>query len=232
MMIGILRAGAVGLPACLPGLELAQLQAENEGKSLPGFSKMTASRNNVTAILHAAQAGDSGAAERLLPLVYSELRELAKARMANLPPGQTLQPTALVHEAYLRLIGKDDLHLDGRRHFFFVAARAMRDILVEQARSKAGPKRGGDRQRVDLNDADVAYETSTNDEVLELNDALAELEKEDPVKAQIVSLRYFTGMSVKETADVLDMSERTIHRQWRFIKAWLKGRFEAHGDRK
>jgi RNA polymerase sigma factor (TIGR02999 family) len=215
----------------LVGLELAQTQAENEGKSLPGFSEMTENRSDVTAILRAAQEGDSGAAAQLLPLVYDELRKLAQARMANLPPGQTLQPTALVHEAYLRLLGKHDLHLDSRRHFFFVAARAMRDILVEQARSKAGPKRGGDRKRVELNDADVAYETSTADEVLALNDALAELEKEDPVKAQIVNLRYFTGMSMKEAADVLNMSERTIHRQWRFIKAWLKGRFEAAGDR-
>jgi RNA polymerase sigma factor (TIGR02999 family) len=191
---------------------------------------MAQKRNDVTAILRAAQAGDGEAAGLLLPLVYDELRKLAHARMAKLPPGQTLQPTALVHEAYLRLLGKHDLHLDSRRHFFFVAARAMRDILVEQARSKAGPKRGGNRKRVQMKDVEVAYESSTADEVLAINDALAELEKEDPVKAQIVSLRYFTGMSMKEAASVLNMSERTIHRQWRFIKAWLKGRLEAAGD--
>src|SRR6516225_5291625 len=108
---------------------------------------------HVTAILQAAQAGDADAAARLLPLVYDELRKLAKSRMAHLQPGQTLQPTALVHEAYLRLLGKSDLHLDSQRHFFFVAARAMRDILVERARSKAGPKHGGNRQRVELRDA-------------------------------------------------------------------------------
>src|ERR1700726_4459086 len=103
---------------------------------------------DVTAILRAAQNGDREAAGRLLPLVYEELRKLAEARMARLPPGQTLQPTALVHEAYLRLLGKNDLHLESRKHFFFAAARAMRDILVEQARSKLGPKRGGGHRRV------------------------------------------------------------------------------------
>jgi RNA polymerase sigma factor (TIGR02999 family) len=210
----------------LAGLEVAQLQAENEPESLPGFFEMTPNSNNVTAILRAAQNGDASAADRLLPLVYAELRKLAQSRMAQLPPGQTLQPTALVHEAYLRLIGKDDVQFDGRRHFFFVAARAMRDILVEQARSKAGPKRGGDRQRMELND-DVAVENSTADDVLSLNDALADLEKEDPIKAQIVDLRYFTGMSMNEVADVLGMSERTVHRHWRFIKAWLKSRLDS-----
>lgn len=188
---------------------------------------MTSENHDVTKILRSAQEGDPDAAGQLLPLVYGELRKLAKARMANLPPGQTLQPTALVHEAYLRLLGKDDLHIDSRRHFFFVAARAMRDILVEQARSKSGPKRGGDRQRVEFQDTDGAYENSTDDEVLSLHDALADLEKEDPIKAQIVNLRYFTGMSMSEVGDVLGMSERSVHRQWRFIKAWLKNRFEA-----
>lgn len=177
----------------------------------------------VTAILRAAQDGDEDAAARLLPLVYDELRQLAHARMKQLPPGQTLQPTALVHEAYLRLLGKRDLHLDGRRHFFFAAARAMRDILVEQARAKSGPKRGGDRRRVALEDCDTPGESSS-DEVLALNEALADLEVKDPLKAQIVTLRYFTGMSAAETAEVLGMSERTLHRHWRFIKAWLRSR--------
>src|SRR3954453_17737050 len=153
----------------------------------------------VTAILRTAQGGDAAAAGRLLPVVYDELRSLAQARMARLPPGQTLQPTALVHEAYLRLLGKPDLHLEGRRHFFFAAARAMRDILVEQARAKAGPKRGGGLHRVALEDCDTPDESSS-DEVLALNDALAELETKDPLKAQIVTLRYFTGMSAAETA--------------------------------
>jgi RNA polymerase sigma factor (TIGR02999 family) len=181
--------------------------------------------SNVTAILRAAQEGDRDAAARLLPLVYDELRKLAQARMAHLPPGQTMQPTALVHEAYLRLLGKNDLQLESQRHFFFVAARAMRDILVEQARSKAGPKRGGDRRRVDLQET-LPDGGPPPEELLAVHEALAELEKEDPLKAQIVNLRYFTGMTVPETAQVLGMSERTLHRHWRFIKAWLKSRLD------
>src|SRR5215469_7585759 len=156
--------------------------------------------HDVTAILRAAQEGDAEAPARLLPLVYAELRKLAQARMARLPPGQTLQPTALVHEAYLRLLGKEDLHLESRRHFFFVAARAMRDILVEQARGKAGPRRGGDRRRVELRE--LAADEPVPEEVLAVHEALAELEKEDPLKAQIVNLRYFAGMTIPEAAQV------------------------------
>jgi RNA polymerase sigma factor (TIGR02999 family) len=187
---------------------------------------MMKSAGKVTAILQAAQKGDQEAAARLLPLVYGELRKLARARMAQLPPGQTMQPTALVHEAYLRLLGKSDLHVENQRHFFFVAARAMRDILVEQARSKAGPKRGGNRKRVLLQDNQAAGEPNP-EEVLAVHEALADLEKDDPLKAQIVNLRYFTGMSMEETAQVLGLSERTAQRHWRFIKAWLKSRLEG-----
>jgi RNA polymerase sigma factor (TIGR02999 family) len=181
------------------------------------------SARDVTAIVHRAQEGDRDAAAQLLPLVYDELRKLAKARMARLPPGQTLQPTALVHEAYLRMLGKEDLKLESRKHFFFVAARAMRDILVEQARSKAGPKRGGTRQRVELKD-DVAAQEPSHEDVLAINEALSELEDKDPVKAQIVNLRFFAGMNIEETAQVMGISERTLHRHWRFLKAWLKSR--------
>ena len=196
-----------------------------------GFSEMPDSpANDVTAILKAAQEGDGAAAARLLPLVYDELRKLAHARMKNLPSGQTMQPTALVHEAYLRLLGRHDLQVENRRHFFYVAARAMRDILVEQARSKAGPKRGGDRRRVPLDELGALFDSLPADEVLALNEALAELEKEDPIKAQIVNLRYFVGMSVPETANVLGVSERSLHRQWRFIKAWLKSRLGTASD--
>jgi RNA polymerase sigma factor (TIGR02999 family) len=179
--------------------------------------------NAVSTILQAARDGDPDAATQLLPLVYNELRKLAKARLAQLPPGQTLQPTALVHEAYLRLLGKADLHLESRRHFFFAAARAMRDILVEQARSKAGPKRGGGRRRVELTEA-IADQGPPSEDILAVHEALAELEREDPRKAQIVHLRYFAGMNAKETADVLGLSERTLHRDWRFIKSWLQTR--------
>ncbi len=177
------------------------------------------SASKTTALLQAAQAGDTAAAAALLPLLYDELRKLARARVARLPPGQTLQPTALVHEAYLRLVGKQDLRLEGRRHFFFAAARAMRDILVEQARRKAGPRRGGDRRRAEL--GEVAVEPPPDD-VLAVHEALAELEKADPVKAQIVNLRYFAGMTEPEAAAVLGVSERTLQRQWRFIRAWLR----------
>jgi RNA polymerase sigma factor (TIGR02999 family) len=175
------------------------------------------------AVALAAEAGDPDAAAQLLPLVYSELRKLAGAWMGKLPPGQTLQPTALVHEAYLRLLGKRDLNLNGQRHFFFATARAMRDILVEQARSKAGPKRGGGRRRVALSDNLAALEP-TAENVLAVSDALDELEREDPLKAQLVQLRYFAGMNMEEAARVLGISERTAHRHWRFVKAWLRSR--------
>jgi RNA polymerase sigma factor (TIGR02999 family) len=200
------------------------------GKCCQGFAAMTGSRaNNVTAILRAAQAGDPDAAALLLPLVYDELRKLARTRMAKLPPGQTLQPTALVHEAYLRLLGKKDLQLENRRHFFFAAARAMRDILVEQARRKAGPRRGGHHQRVELDENIVAIKPPSDD-VLALHEALAELEKEDPLKAEIVHLRYFAGMDIAETAQVLGISQRTLYRHWRFIKAWLASRLARSGQ--
>jgi RNA polymerase sigma factor (TIGR02999 family) len=181
------------------------------------------STSQLSQLLKAAQEGKEDAAGRVLPLVYAELRKLAQAQMRHLPPGQTLQPTALVHEAYLRLVGKTKLHLEGRRHFFFAAARAMRDILVEQARRKKGPKRGGNRRQLPLDDA-VAVQAPPPDEILALHEALEELEKQDPLKAQIVQLRYFAGMSMKEVAQVLGLSERTLHRHWRFLKAWLKSR--------
>jgi RNA polymerase sigma factor (TIGR02999 family) len=179
---------------------------------------------SVTETIAAAQAGDAEAAARLLPLVYDELRKLARARMAHLPAGQTLQPTGLVvHEAYLRLGGKLGLAPASRKLFFFAAARAMRDTLVERARRKAGPKRGGGRRRVELGD-DPAIQEPPADEVLALHAAVRELEHKDAVKGQIVNLRYYAGMTVKETAQVLGVSERTVHRHWRFIEAWLKAR--------
>src|SRR5262249_1307414 len=141
--------------------------------------------NDVTPILQAAQAGDEAATAQLLPLVYNELRKLARSRIARLPPGQSLQPTALVHEVYLRLIGKADLQLESRRQFFFAAARAMRDILVEQARRKAGPKRGGGRRRVELNERIAIIEPPAQ-EVQDVHEALGELEQLDPLKARLV----------------------------------------------
>jgi RNA polymerase sigma factor (TIGR02999 family) len=215
----------------LKGLARFASPTDNELEKLLGvsvfFKLMDTPDGNVTAILRAAQLGDQEAAARLLPLVYDELRKLAQARMANLPPGQTMQPTALVHEVYLRLVGMGDVPLEGRRHFFFVAARAMRDILVEQARRKAGPRKGGDRHRVEMREQATE---PVPEEVLAVHEALAQLEQEDPLKAQIVNLRYFTGMTVAETAHVLGISERTLHRHWPFIKAWLKSRLRGPED--
>jgi RNA polymerase sigma factor (TIGR02999 family) len=176
----------------------------------------------VTALLRAAQGGDAPAAERLLAVVYEQLHQLARARMAQLPPGQTLQPTALVHEAYLRLSDRSDTTVtwESRQHFFFAAARAMRDILVEQARRKAGPVQGGGRCRQELDEACAVVEPPA-DNVLAVHEALEELGNQDPLKAQIVLLRYFSGLTTAETAEVLGIPERTLDRQWRFIRAWL-----------
>src|SRR5262249_53651366 len=178
---------------------------------------------HITELLRGAQAGDTAAAERLLAAVYEELHQLARARMAHLPPGQTLQPTALVHEAYLRLADKRDIAWESRRHFFFATARAMRDILVEQARRKARPVRGGGRGRQELDEACAVLEPPSED-VLAVHEALDELEKQDPIKAQIVLLRYFSGLTTAETAEVLGLAERTLDREWRYIRAWLLDR--------
>jgi RNA polymerase sigma factor (TIGR02999 family) len=179
--------------------------------------------SQVAAVLQAAQAGDRQAAADLLPLVYAELRQLAGARLAREAPGQTLTATALVHEAYLRIAGDSQVTWEGRRHFFFAAARAMREILVDQARRKAGPRQGGERRRQELDDACAVLEPP-DDDVLAVHEALAELEERDPLEAQIVLLRYFTGLTMGETAEVLGMAERTLDRHWRYIRAWLMKR--------
>jgi RNA polymerase sigma factor (TIGR02999 family) len=176
-----------------------------------------------SAVLRAAQSGDRQAAAELLPLVYDELRKLASQKLVYQSPGQTLQPTALVHEVYLRIAGDCNVSWEGRQHFFFAAARAMRDILVEQARRKAGPKRGGDRRRQELDDACAVIEPPSDD-VLAIHEALGELEERDPLKAQIVLLRYFTGLTMDETAAILGLAERTLDRHWRYIRAWLMKR--------
>ncbi len=178
--------------------------------------------SGVSTLLHAPEAGNRQAAD-LLPLVYAELRQLAQARLARRPPGQTLTPTALVHEAYVRIANIGEPTWEGRRHFFFAAARAMRDILVEQARRKAGPKRGGGRRREELDDGCAVLEPPSED-VLAVHEALRELEERDPLKAQIVLLRYFTGLTMTETASILGLAERTLDRQWRYIRAWLMKR--------
>lgn len=176
---------------------------------------------NVTQMLHEAARGDVAAAGALLPLVYEELRALARARLAQLPPGQTIQATALVHDAYVRLIGDEDPGWEGRAHFFGAAARAMRDILVEQARRKAAKKHGGDHQRVDLQGAEPSL-APNHDQILAVHEALRKLEADDPRKGEIVNLRYFAGLSTEETAHALDISIGTVEREWRYIRAWLQ----------
>jgi RNA polymerase sigma factor (TIGR02999 family) len=175
---------------------------------------------DVTSILSAAAAGDSRAAADLLPLVYDELRRLAKARMARTPPGHTLQPTALVHEAYLRLIGDADPGWANRGHFFAAAALSMRQILVDYARQKGSLKRGGDRGRADAEKLDSVVQAAPED-VVAIAEAVERLESTDPRKGQIVNMRYFAGFTVEETAQALGVSIGTIEREWRYIKRWL-----------
>jgi RNA polymerase sigma factor (TIGR02999 family) len=158
-------------------------------------------------------------AQDLVPLLYTELRKLARARMARLPAGNTLQPTALVHQAYLRL-AEGDAQWNGPGHFFGAAALAMRQILVDQARRKRAVKHGGDRERVDADEVDLPIESPGSD-VLALDRALDRLTEEDPRKARIVLLRYFAGLDREETAKALELSVRTVDREWKFAVAWL-----------
>ncbi len=179
-----------------------------------------AGQQPVTQLLHAAARGESQAAEELLPLGYDELRKLAQARMGRTPPGHTLQATALVHEAYARLVGGQDPGWEGRGHFFFAAARAMRDILVEHARKKGSIKRGGDRQRVDVDNLTLAVEAPPDD-LLALDEALERLKQEHPRKHQVVMLRFFAGLTAEQTAELLGTTSRTVERDWRFARASL-----------
>ncbi len=181
----------------------------------------------ITQLLNAASGGDRKASAELLPLVYEELRKLARARMAAEPAGHTLQPTALVHEAYVRLVGADNtVRWDGRGHFFGAAARAMRRILVERARSRGRIKRGGDRGRVELTDEVMAIEPPATD-LVALDGALDRLEKHDKRKAEIVMLRYFAGLTIEETAAALSLSPATIKTEWAFARAWLHREISA-----
>jgi RNA polymerase sigma factor (TIGR02999 family) len=162
-------------------------------------------------------------ASELLPEVYGELRRLAASLTSGLRPGQTLQPTALVHEAYLRLVRNQDPGWEGRRHFFGAAARAMREILIEQARRKATHKHGGQAHRVELADG-LAWIDPPADDLLALDEAIGHLQAEDPHLAELVHLRYYAGLSIEETAAVLGASESTIKRDWRYARAWLARR--------
>lgn len=177
--------------------------------------------NDLTRILSAIEQGDPHAADQLLPLVYDELRKLAAERIAQEKPGLTLQATALVHEAYVRLVDSDNAQLwDSRRHFFAAAAEAMRRILIDTARRKKAVKHGGQQQRLDFDDVEIAAAENSVD-VLALDEALTRLASEDPVKAQLVTMRYFAGLSVQEAADALGISRATADRYWAYARTWL-----------
>jgi RNA polymerase sigma factor (TIGR02999 family) len=174
----------------------------------------------VTQVLMAMQGGESQALEELLPLVYQELRRLAAWHLANERPGQTLQATALVHEAYLRLVGKEDHQWNGRRHFFGAAAEAMRRILVENARRKSRQKRGGQLERVDLEAVDIPS-PMPDDELLALDEALNKLAEVDPRAVELVKLCFFVGLTQEQAARELGVSISTVERAWAFARAWL-----------
>ncbi len=176
--------------------------------------------NDVTRILSAIEHGDAKAPEELLPLVYDELRKLAAQRLAHESPGQTLQATALVHEAYVRLLGSEPPSWNSRGHFFSAAAEAMRRILIENARRKRAEKHGGEFQRVEFDAVDVPEATLSQD-ILAVDEALSKLAAEDPVKAELVKLRYFGGLSVEDAGRVLGISRATADRYWAYARVWL-----------
>ncbi len=176
--------------------------------------------SDVTHILAAIEQGDVNAADKLLPLVYEELRKLAASKMSHEAPGQTLQPTALVHEAWLRLAGNDNRKFANRAHFFAAAAEAMRRILIEKARRKRAFRHGGGQQRVDIEDVNVAS-PSDDDQLLAVNEALDKLAAQNKPEAELVKLRYFVGMTLEEAAEVLNISARTADNYWAHARAWL-----------
>jgi RNA polymerase sigma factor (TIGR02999 family) len=187
--------------------------------------------DDVTRVLSAIEQGDPRAAEQLLPLVYDELRKLAAQKLAQERPGQTLQATALVHEAYLRLVGTQDPGWNGRNHFFAAAAEAMRRILVERSRRKRAEKRGGEFRRVDLDAVELPCVAGGTppDDLLALDEALTLFAAHDPVKAELVKLRYFVGLSVEEAAGVLGISRATAARHWDYARSWLFSELRGRG---
>lgn len=182
--------------------------------------------SRVTKLLQSIEAGDPQATDHLLPIVYDELRKLARQRLANERPGNTLQATALVHEAYVRLVGNTEVDWSGSGHFFGAAAEAMRRILIERARQRATQKHGGNLKRVDLDSQLTA--ATTDQRLVELDEALSDLEEYDQRKAQVVKLRFFAGLTNKEVAAVLGVSTNTTDRDWTFAKAWLHNRLSRH----
>jgi RNA polymerase sigma factor (TIGR02999 family) len=185
--------------------------------------------SDVTRILSAIEQGDPHAAEQLLPLVYDELRKLAALKLSQEKPGQTLQATALVHEAYLRLVGTQTAQRwDSQGHFFAAAAEAMRRILLNRARDKKRVKRGGGHRRVDFDQVEIALDTS-DEQLIALDEALTQLAAEDPDAARLVNLRFFAGLTLKDAAASLGLALRTAERQWTYARAWLYARLRPDG---
>jgi RNA polymerase sigma factor (TIGR02999 family) len=185
--------------------------------------------SDATVMLAAIEAGDSKAAEQLLVLVYDELRRLAASKLALEAPGQTLQPTALVHEAWLRLVGDQTPSFKDRTHFFCAAAEAMRHILIDRARRKKTKRHGGDYRRVDFEDLDLAA-PSADDQLLAVNEALDKLALEHRVQAEVVKLRYFAGLTNEEVAEVLGISVSTVKNYWTFSRAWMLNEIESESE--
>jgi RNA polymerase sigma factor (TIGR02999 family) len=184
--------------------------------------------SEVTRILAAIEKGDVHAVDELFPLVYQELRQLAAQRMSKEAPGQTLQATALVHEAYIRLVGAEEQNWSGRGHFFAAAAEAMRRILIENARRKKRLRHGGDRRKIDLDEASMAV-AGPSDDLIALDEALEKLSSEDKVSADLVKLRFFAGLTMEQAANILGLPRRTADRNWAYARAWLS-REVSKGD--
>jgi len=184
--------------------------------------------SDVTRIIEAIEQGDPKAADELLPLVYEELRKLAASKMANEAAGNTLQPTALVHEAWMRLVGKENPKFGGRAHFFAAAAEAMRRILIDRARRKRALRHGGGQARMDIEQIDVAS-PEADDQLLAVDEALGKLAAQDPIEAELVKLRYFVGLTVEEAASLLDISPRTAQNYWAHARTWLYHEITVRG---
>jgi RNA polymerase sigma factor (TIGR02999 family) len=215
-------------PSPLERIESDLVAAENTGGYTPNnpctSQESVLTMSEVTRILSAIEQGDPQAAEQLLPVVYDALRKLAAQRLAQEKPGQTLQATALVHEAYLRLVGAQNVQRwDSQGHFFAAAAEAMRRILLNRARDKKRIKRGGERHRVDLDRIEIALDTG-DEQLIALDEALTQLAVEDADAARLVSLRFFAGLTLKDAAASLGLAPRTAERQWAYARAWLYAR--------
>lgn len=217
-------------PVFLRAAEYNAIMGPRVANRRVGQNAMKPKPEQVTRFLNAVAAGDPGASQALLPLVYDELRALAQQRLAQEPGGQTLQPTALVHEAYLRLSGEREVRWEGRGHFFAAAAQAMRRIMIERARKYAAEKHGGGRKRLPLDEEMIGRASfdETTGQLLELDEALTRLEERDPRKAQIVMHRFFAGLSIEQTAAAMALSPATVKYEWRFARAWLYS--EMGGD--